>query len=281
MSSSRPLCPTASQATPIVPDVARGLRATPSPVRSVVRAAAAMCALAGALGSMLGASVAHAQDLDLDDDGKKSRKPARELKQEVVREIVRGTYLKATAGSTIYFLNRSGIVRPGTTLELTVGHEFLDRDRLSVAAEFTFYQAIHNGLDWRDQGAAGLGPNQLIQGDIHTFAGLLGVEVSGYPVRRFGIGARLGGGIAGVPLILEPFAYDTEVVGTSQGAGAWGGPAFRPAVHQGPKAMIYVGPTFEYYTKLSHFSIGLDVNAIYIIGLDLGVSVTGYLKYTF
>jgi hypothetical protein len=32
---------------------------------------------------------------------------------------------------------------------------------------------------------------------------------------------------------------------------------------------------------MSHFSVGADVDAIYAIGFDLGVSITGALKYTF
>jgi hypothetical protein len=41
------------------------------------------------------------------------------------------------------------------------------------------------------------------------------------------------------------------------------------------------GPTFEYYTKLSHFSAGIDVDVFYAIGFDLGLNATGNLKYTF
>ena len=45
--------------------------------------------------------------------------------------------------------------------------------------------------------------------------------------------------------------------------------------------MVLGGPTFEYYTKLSHFSVGLDADVFYAFTFDLGASVTGYLKYTF
>jgi hypothetical protein len=41
------------------------------------------------------------------------------------------------------------------------------------------------------------------------------------------------------------------------------------------------GPTIEYYTKLSHFSIGVDVDVYYVINFDLAVAPAGFLKYTF
>ena len=37
----------------------------------------------------------------------------------------------------------------------------------------------------------------------------------------------------------------------------------------------------EYYTKLSHFSVGADIDVLYMLGLDLALNPTGYLKYTF
>ena len=74
------------------------------------------------------------------------------------------------------------------------------------------------------------------------------------------------------PLLIFPSSYQ-EIVVT-----AWGQ---RPAVHESPHPMGLGGPTLEYYTKLSHFSLGADIDALYVIGLDLGVSGVGYLKYTF
>lgn len=209
------------------------------------------------------------------------REAARREKKEAdgtVREINRGVYLRASVGSTGYLGARSSLLRFGTTLDLSVGGDFIDKPGLSASAEFTFSQAIHNGVPYDQQDPA-LGPNRLIQGDIHTLAPMVGIEVSGYPVRRFGIGGRIGGGVMFVPLLMNRQYYDLEVVGTSGSSGAWRGQ--RPAVHQGPKPVIYAGPTIEYYTKLSHFSLGLDADFIVPIGLDFGMKITGYFKYTF
>jgi hypothetical protein len=41
------------------------------------------------------------------------------------------------------------------------------------------------------------------------------------------------------------------------------------------------GPCLEYYTKLNHFSVGLDADFVYAIDFDLGLNVTAALKYTF
>jgi hypothetical protein len=248
-----------------------------------------LLALSGAL-----AAPSFAQDrVDLDSDGRsRSRRASRQAAEaEVVREVERGVYVRAAVGSTIYLGNRGvgarrftggpAIVRAGTTLTLTVGGDVLDREKASVSVEGTFYQGLHNGLSFQDQGALGLTNNLLVQGDIHTFGLMIGAEGSYYPVRRFGIGGHIGGGIGIVPLLMNRLYYDEEVVGLGQGDGAWGGPANAPAVHNGVKPMIYVGPTFEYYTKLSHFSFGVDLDFLMVIGLDYGLVATGYFKYTF
>jgi hypothetical protein len=229
---------------------------------------------------LLSSAPAFAQD-DEEEAESPSRVKVRSSKEGIVREINRGFYVRASAGSTIYLMNRAKILRPGTTLDLVVGGDFIDKEKASAAFEFTFGQAIHNGQAFDQQGDLGYGPSQLIQGDIHTFSLLVGVEGSAYPVRRLGIGGHIGGGVMFVPLLMNRQYYDEEVVGLSQGDGAWGGPQNAPTVHNGVKPVIYVGPTIEYYTKLSHLSFGLDADVVFPIGLDLGLKITGFLKYSF
>jgi hypothetical protein len=54
------------------------------------------------------------------------------------------------------------------------------------------------------------------------------------------------------------------------------------SAHNGVQPTIRAGGTLEYYTKLSHFSVGADVDFIMVIGsIGAGFSPTGYLKYTF
>lgn len=239
-----------------------------------------------ALGAL--APAAMAQGLDFDESqGRSKRDRSLDFSDEVVREIVRGVYVKAAGGSTIYLMDRaSPILRPGTTINFTVGQDVVDKPKLSAAWEVTIYQALHNGLEYERQGAllqeGAIGPNRLIQGNSHNIALLVGGEVSGYVTRRFGIGGRLGGGVMISPLLMNRTAYDTRVIGTGgTSPGEWGGPQNRPTVHERPLPVVYAGPTFEYYTKLSHFSLGIDIDAMFAIGMDLGIVGTGYFKYTF
>jgi hypothetical protein len=225
-----------------------------------------------------------AQDYDLDEPerGKAKRTRSQDFDNEIVREIKRGYYIKAGAGTTVYFVTpRSSFLRPGTTLNLAVGGEFLDQERMSAAWEFMFGQAIHNGLSYIDQGALlSQDPNvapYLVQGDVHSFSMLLVGEFSFYPTRRFGIGLRAGGGVMFTPLLMgngNPSGWVENVV-----AQTWGGTG--TTVHSTPHPTILVGPTIEYYTKLSHFSIGADIDFVYAVGFEGGIMATGYMKYTF
>lgn len=237
------------------------------------------------LASLIAPTFAWAAGEDEPDEDRPAAKKGA-TKDVVVREIQRGPYIRTNVGTTAYIGSRRQILRAGTTLDISFGGDVVDKDKLSVSVEGTFSQALHNAALTYDQqgvllGQGQIGTNQLIEGDIRTFGALLGVEASAYPVRRFGVGGHLGGGVTFIPLLMNRQFYDQDVVGLSQGDGAWGGPQNRPKVHSGPKPTIYVGPTFEYYTKLSHFSIGADIDFVYTIGLDMGLKATGYFKYTF
>jgi len=208
---------------------------------------------------------------DLDGEGEERQKPTKTKRRPEVREIVRGTYAKSNVGGSLYLGTFSGVVNPGTNVGLSVGHDFLDQERMSASFEGGFNQGIHNGAYYEEQAAIG-GP--FVQGDLRTYS-LTGLfEFSLYPSRRFGVGLRAGGGVLFSPLLMDEAAYAEEVV-----QGAWGGND--PGYHSAPHPLAMGGPTLEYYTKLSHFSAGLDVDVFYAIGFDLGANVTGYLKYTF
>jgi hypothetical protein len=216
---------------------------------------------------------AAAQD---EDEGEGARRSARDFEGEVVREVVRGFYMKANIGSTTYF-NTHNVRVAGSNapllsgvmaLELGLGSEFIDRERFSAAWEVQFGQGLFNGP--RIDQITLVAP--LLQGDIHTFSGTGVIELSTYLSRRLGLGVRAGGGVMVIPLLMGEEAYRNEI------EAAWGAAA---RLHEGPMPMVVFGPTLEYYTKLSHFSVGIDIDATYVIGFDLGVSPYGYLKYTF
>jgi hypothetical protein len=213
-----------------------------------------------------------------DEDGEAaSRRSARTSDNEVVREIVKGFYFKSDIGSTIY-LNSHGLVRTQgallsgvLSLGLGLGSEFIDRERFSAAWEIQVGQGLFNG-PLLDEVVAVQSTRPLVQGDIHTFTGTGVIELSTYFSRRFSLGARVGGGVLVAPLLMDNAGYQEELVN----------PWTRTAsLHDGPAPLVLVGPTIEYYTKLSHFSVGADVDITYVLGFDLGISPLGYLKYTF
>jgi hypothetical protein len=222
-------------------------------------------------------SAALAQDYDdLDNNDSSSRdRRAPEIDRDV-REITKGTYAKANVGGAFYLGSFSQFVRAGTALGLAVGRDFVNQERTSMAWELMFAQGIHNGTHYDTQAAEGCVQTQnCIQGDLRTYTFAGTVEWATYPNRRFGIGVRGGAGLLLSPLLMEETYYQQEVV-----QGSWG-LAEDFGFHDTPHPIVLGGPTFEYYTKLAHFSVGADADVFYAIGFDLGASVSGNLKYTF
>lgn len=208
---------------------------------------------------------------DLDGDEPTKKATTKQRKRPEVREITRGFYAKSNVGGSLYLGNFAGVVNPGTNVALGVGQDFVDQERMSAAWEVGFNQGIHNGMSFEEQAAQG-GP--FIQGDLRTYSFTAAFEYSFYPTRRLGIGLRAGGGILFSPLLMDDQAFADDVV-----AGAWGGN--NPGYHDAPHPLGMGGPTFEYYTKLSHFSVGGEADVFYAVNFNLGMNVTGFLKYTF
>jgi hypothetical protein len=242
-----------------------------------------------AIATLLPVQVASAQgyedyDDPIDEESEEAREATRKKKTQVVREVVKGFYAKANVGTSIYLGNFRIATSAGTTTTIGVGSEFIDQEKFSMAWELAFNQGVHNGLSYELQAKprpgeppgpgcqfAG-GPHPCHQGDLRTYTLLASMEASSYPSRRIGVGARLGAGILISPLLIDKTAYETEVVPEFGGD---------PGFHDGVKPLFLFGPTFEYYSKLSHFSVGIDADIFYGIGWDLGVNATGYFKYTF
>ena len=239
---------------------------------------------------LLMASPAYAQSVDDLDEGEggtttsSSSRNSRFNNDEVVREIVKGAYAKSNVGGAGYLLDFNGFVSAGTAVGLSLGYDFVDREKTSMAGEIGVWQGIHNGCSVERQVAPGqlgtcagnakgkLSPG--IQGDLRTYSILANYEFSKYPTRRIGLGFRLGGGVLFSPLLIEETAWQTQIV-----VGEWGG--YDPGYHSGPKPLGFGGLTAEYYSKISHFSVGADFDVFYAVNFDLGFNGSGYLKYTF
>ena len=193
--------------------------------------------------------------------------------QRAVREVERGWYAKSNIGGSFYFTGAGQFIKPGTTISMVGGKDIIDRENMSVSWEAGLISSIHNGNYHEEQAALGCGSmGTCVQGDSRTFL-FHGVgEYSYYPNVRFGIGVRGGGGIMSIPLLMDELYYQEKIV-----------PSFGATsiVHQGVKPVGMGGLTFEYYTKLSHFSIGLDADFMFVVGVGAGANTNGYFKYTF
>ncbi len=188
-------------------------------------------------------------------------------KEDVVREIERGLYVKSNIGSTI-MVSPPALLSGVMTVQIGLGQDFIDKENFSVAWEVDFHQSLFNGPILEQLPLV----QPVVQGDIHVLGGLGGLEASFYPTRRFGIGAIAQGGMFLAPVLMDEIAYAEEVVPI------WG---VEPVANAGPIPVFGVTPTIEYYTKLSHFSLGADVAALYWLNVGFGITPTGYLKYTF
>ena len=224
-------------------------------------------------------SSAQAQDFDNPDQGKKKKRERKTYQledQRQAREAERGWYAKSNVGGAFYFSTFGQWVSPGTSLGLTVGQDFIDREKMSMAWEAGLIQGVHNGIYPDIQAASGcIETGTCVQGDSRTYLFHAVSEYSRYSSLRIGWGLRLGGGLMTVPLNMEPEAYMSDVVDDY-----WGGNA--AVIHSGVKGVGIGGLSFEYYTKLSHFSVGLDADFMFVTGVNApGGNVGGYMKYTF
>lgn len=212
---------------------------------------------------------AAAQDLDEPTNDNRRRGP--EIEQNV-REINRGTYAKVNIGGAVYVGPRSDFIQPGTKIALVFGQDFIDQERNSMAWEVLFSQGIHNGTSVDEQASLGCAQNNTCtQGDLRTYTAAAAIEYSIYPLRRLGIGLRAGGGLMFSPLLIDELAWNDIVA--DLGAD--------PGIHGTPHPVVLGGPTFEYYTKLAHFSLGVDADFFYALNFDFGAAFSGTLKYTF
>ena len=237
------------------------------------------------LSALLSNDPAFAQDYDDLDDPKEeetsSSRGRRSTAKPDVKEINKGFYAKANVGGAGYIGNFRGFVKGGTAVGVALGQDFVDREKTSMAWEFGFLQGIHNGCDYQHQAdlicsgnKGGAVSSPFVQGDLRTYSFLLNYEFSKYPTRRLGLGLRLGGGGLYSPLLMHEERYLADVV-----QGEWGG--VDPGYHGAFKPVGFGGFTAEYYSKLSHFSIGGDADVFYAVGFDLGFNATFYMKYTF
>ena len=167
-------------------------------------------------------------------------------------------------------------------MDFSFGYDVVDTLGFTLAVEGSFFQTITNGTGVsEDLNRDRIGLPSPIQGDFRVFGAIVGVRagpnVGGKRVKRLNISGHAGGGIGYSPPLVD--LQDPTIAGRI--ASEFGG------ILQGrPLGLVQGGLGLEYYTKLSHFSLGLDIDFNVIIGgasplIAMGLATNIFVKYTF
>lgn len=172
-------------------------------------------------------------------------------------EVERGIYFRATAGAW-FLLNAPASpgtpqpFSPGQLVQLELGADIGERLAIGLLLTGTFNRA---GSDYtgRSNGSSSGDFSALIPGAALR-VNLVGFD-DAQQVQRTWIYLRAGGGYAMFsPKVLLPEA----------------------------DIMLFGGPGIEYFTRLRHFSIGLEVAAAFLLNnASVGFAVTPHLRYAF
>jgi hypothetical protein len=208
-----------------------------------------------------------------EEEEKPVAKPKGKRSRGAPREVVKGFFARIQIGPTIWVPPISSFTSGvGTTSHFAVGYDFVDTLRFTMAFQAAFFQLVTNG-----NGTYG-GFVSPIQGDFRIFGGVAGLRLGpnfgGQKARRLNFSVIVLGGVGGSPLLVEETSTSYQDTLAAFGA-----------IMQGrPLGLVSPGVGLEYYTKLAHFSLGLDVTADMILGgpmLAIAVSPNVFLKYTF
>ncbi len=232
---------------------------------------------------------ARREDIDSDqpdeDDEPRSRQGTTRKKKRKTREVVKGAYLKMNVGPVFWLPPiSSSTPTSGTELDFSFGYDVVDKLPFTLTIEASFTTLITNGTGINDEAAfqallaAGIVPT--IQGDFRVFGGTvnlrLGPNFGGRKTKRAHFCIQVGGGGAYSPALID--LQDPVIINRANANGLG-------YVMQGRfLGIITPGLGIEYYTKLSHFSLGLDIDADIILGgpsAAIGIGANFFAKYTF
>lgn len=207
---------------------------------------------------------------------KRQREAQDRRKKRPVREIVKGAYLKVNLGPIIWLPSISSFTSStGTEMDFSFGYDVVDTLSFTLSVEGSFFQVVTNGDGVStDIGAQLASP---IQGDFRVFGGIASVRaggnVGGKRVKRLTIAGHGGGGVGYSPALVD--LQDPRVVSRM---------AYGSILQARVLGLVQAGAGLEYYTRLSHFSVGLDIDFNVILGGPIpamGVATNFFVKYTF
>lgn len=223
-----------------------------------------------------------------DPDEPRARPERATTKKRPSREVVKGVYAKANMGAGIALPPfRKYTSGTSTQVDFSVGGDVIDRLGFTLTIEGSFFNMISNAAGPFDQRADPTRPCNTgevagsiciskVQGGYNLIGGTaavrFGPNFGGRRVKRLHLAIQVGGGVGYSPLLVD----ETTAVFASNG----------PILLQGRAVgLITPGVGLEYYTRLSHFSIGIDVDFNVAIGgsnlLAMWVTPSLFIKYTF
>jgi hypothetical protein len=228
-----------------------------------------LCVLGLALPPVVSPGAAQAQDEEFEEEDRRSSRRGRGTRQnQQAREVVHGFYVKAAYGTVLWFGDLGANSSPGTCATFELGYDIVDQLGVTVSVTGTFFQGINNGITaHQDEGGSG-----VTQGDFRSIGGLAGARIGFNPgkrkVRRWTIAIDLKGGV-----FFSPSLRDDPNDGLAG------------ALQASPGALIQPGLGLEHFSRLTHFSLGLDLHVPLVVGTPAnfvaGLDVVGFLKYTF
>lgn len=180
--------------------------------------------------------------------------PVKDRQGVTFGEVERGVYLGARAGVS-FLMNApyKGPFSPGQQVGVEVGVDLGERLSLAVGVSFAANRA-DGTYTGKDSTGAASGDYSMVVPSASLKANLVGLN-DGQGVKRTYFYLRGGGGyVLFAPKALLP---DSDI-------------------------LVFAGPGVEYYTRLRHFSIGLEVTGSYLItAASFGFAVMPNLRYAF
>ena len=233
-------------------------------------------------------------DLDGEDRRRPERKSTRADRKKKddgpSREVVKGAYAKINIGPVIWVPPSSNYLsNPGTKIDFAFGYDFIDRLSFTMSVEGAFYNLISNGTGVSECGVgAALCPTPTgtspTQGDLRIVGGTValrfGPNFGGKRTKRGHFGVKVGAGVGYSPPLVDlanpVIIQRTGVPPTNSGNAN--------LVQGQPLLLVNPAVVIEGYTKLSHFSLGLEIGGdIVLLGPSplIGILITAALKYSF
>lgn len=191
---------------------------------------------------------------------------AKELKEKppaAINEIERGFYIGISAGYWALVNPPAGPgskspFSPGQTAQMELGYDFAERLSVGIFVQATANRA---GSEYTGKSQDSVTGAPQASGDFTAVipGATVRIGIAGFKdsqeVKRGWFYVRAGAGF----VIYQP-----------------------KKLLPGPDVLIFAGPGLEYFTRLRHFSIGLEADFVFMaLNQSLGFQVTPMLRYAF